>query len=494
MRSVGFVSNSNILAKLLRQTSTNRAKAHIHDAKYLAKMSLKLRLEGSIFTLIIVTVSLVVLVFSLLNNDRINLSSYSLFNFIQKSSIIKTNNEKVYDRQREANDQTFKWSNKLQDWTLKSAEDNQLEWSSANDHCIWPEDCRKNDRIVNQLRLDQQLSDKYFKVLPSRDFFHPRGQSSPFKQCLVNKCLITSDLDEADAIIFQNADVLVEPAKSRRSNQIWVAYLLESPENTFDKRFSRAYRGRHEFNWTATYRSDSDIVAPYSKFVPFDHRLQDYLLLSSNESNLGSKQIINQNYLKASDTHKTLIKGKQNKVVWFASNCNSQNNRLEYARELSKYIQVDIYGKCGNFTCNKWNQTLCLQMINKNYKFYLAFENSNSREYITEKLYRNAFGYNDLDHLMLPIVLGAPRQDYEKLVPPKSFIHVDDFESAQDLANYLMLLDSDDALYYSYFRWKTMGRFIDTKFMCRVCAMLHVTNIRGLTRSYPDIKKWWQNG
>lgn len=130
-------------------------------------------------------------------------------------------------------------------------------------------------------------------------------------------------------------------------------------------------------------------------------------------------------------------------------------------------------------------------MINTNYKFYLAFENSNCREYITEKLYKNAFGNNDLDHLVIPIVLGAPKKDYVKLAPLNSFIHVDDFKSAKHLAEYLNLLDTNDQLYYSYFRWKKDGYFIETKFMCRLCALLHNSFISGRKKSYTNIKEWW---
>ena len=37
--------------------------------------------------------------------------------------------------------------------------------------------------------------------------------------------------------------------------------------------------------------------------------------------------------------------GKTKKVAWFVSNCGARNKRLEYARELSKHIEVDIYGR-----------------------------------------------------------------------------------------------------------------------------------------------------
>lgn len=53
-----------------------------------------------------------------------------------------------------------------------------------------------------------------------------------------------------------------------------------------------------------------------------------------------------------------------------------------------RYISVDIYGKCSNLSCP--SATKCWETIEKNYKFYLALENSNCRDYITEKAHRNA--------------------------------------------------------------------------------------------------------
>ena len=86
----------------------------------------------------------------------------------------------------------------------------------------------------------------------------------------------------------------------------------------------------------------------------------------------------------------------------------------------------------------------------KKYKFYLAIENSRCREYITEKLFFNA-----LLSYAVPIVAGTTRSDYEKLVPANSFIHVDDFETLDDLAgriNYL-LKPENHGEYMSYLSW-----------------------------------------
>jgi hypothetical protein len=84
---------------------------------------------------------------------------------------------------------------------------------------------------------------------------------------------------------------------------------------------------------------------------------------------------------------------------------------------------------------------------------------------------------------------GAP-EDYARSAPPHSYIHVDDFESPEQLAQYLHKLDQHDDLYNEYFRWKGTGTIINTYFWCRVCAMLH-ENTRP-SHSYRNLEKWWR--
>ena len=52
--------------------------------------------------------------------------------------------------------------------------------------------------------------------------------------------------------------------------------------------------------------------------------------------------------------------------------------------ELSKYIKVDVFGKCGNFTpqCYTW-QGSCTKDLMEGYKFYFCAENSICKEYFT---------------------------------------------------------------------------------------------------------------
>ncbi len=61
-----------------------------------------------------------------------------------------------------------------------------------------------------------------------------------------------------------------------------------------------------------------------------------------------------------------------------------------YISWLLSSIKVDIFGR-GNKILPKSEDAF--QWISENYKFYLAFENSNCRDYITEKAPRNALMY-----------------------------------------------------------------------------------------------------
>ena len=60
--------------------------------------------------------------------------------------------------------------------------------------------------------------------------------------------------------------------------------------------------------------------------------------------------------------------------------------------------------------------------------------------------------------------MGAHPDDYKRQAPYHSYIHVDEYESPKELAEYLKKLDEDTDLYNSYFQWKGTGTFINTFF------------------------------
>ncbi|CAG9858493.1 unnamed protein product [Phyllotreta striolata] len=316
------------------------------------------------------------------------------------------------------------------------------------------------DRIVEQLMYvpeDYQGYDTPEKVILAYNglgTWNQKSGSGSFHGCPVSRCSLTDDRSkatDADAILYK--DHFIHPGVARPMKQIWILYFLECPYHTQGVKFADL------INWTATYRRDSDIVAPYERWTYFNPQVRQ------------------------KEQNKDYTANKTKKVAWFVSNCGARNGRLTYARELGKYIPVDIYGTCGPLKCPRSDRK-CFDTLEKDYKFYLAFENSNCRDYVTEKLFVNGLG-----HDVIPIVMGARPEDYQKSAPEGSYIHVDEFDNPKELAAYLHRLDNDNALYNSYFKWKGTGEFINTYFWCRLCAMMHAPLS---PKHYEDVNDWWR--
>ncbi len=259
---------------------------------------------------------------------------------------------------------------------------NLLSFFMVNDHgkppCqkprLWPTGFTDTeDRILNQLSFalpvlttqnDGNTPPRPLKIIYDTQPLakSDKGQQRFLRdQCPVSNCFLTDESSAqptATAVILHRAYL---PTWKRPPNQIWILFMLESPMNT---QGLSALNNR--INMTATYRTDSTIVTPYERFVP--HANASQYQLKTPKKNFAA--------------------GKKKSVAWFVSNCATRNNRMQYAHELAKYIGVDIYGSCGNLRCSRGNSA-CYQKLSRDYKFYLAFENSNCKDYITEKFYWN---------------------------------------------------------------------------------------------------------
>ncbi|XP_067950550.1 4-galactosyl-N-acetylglucosaminide 3-alpha-L-fucosyltransferase 9-like [Watersipora subatra] len=84
--------------------------------------------------------------------------------------------------------------------------------------------------------------------------------------------------------------------------------------------------------------------------------------------------------------------------------------------------------------------------------FYLFFENSLCRDYVTEKLW-NILESNSTT---IPIALGGTSiiEDYEIVAPPNSFIHVKNFTSPAALAEHLRYVAKNDEAFHYYNQWR----------------------------------------
>ena len=142
------------------------------------------------------------------------------------------------------------------------------------------------------------------------------------------------------------------------------------------------------------------------------------------------------------------IKGIQPKATFVARNCKPMNNRNDYVNAIDAKIGVVSLSSCMNNA--KWpdcNGRPCSKVeALRPYKMHLAFENGNSPGYISEKIY-DAFEAG-----VVPVWMGT--RDIAETIPKGSYIDVDEFDSPDDVANYLKLVLDNETLYNSYFEWK----------------------------------------
>lgn len=147
-----------------------------------------------------------------------------------------------------------------------------------------------------------------------------------------------------------------------------------------------------------------------------------------------------------------LLQKKRKLAVAVVSNCNSTTGakaRLSFLKELEQDgLRVDLLGRCfGSEIMAKNSSKEFIEFI-KQYKFFLAFENSyHCRDYITEKFYRNALYIG-----VIPVVWGTEKEDYIAAAPNNSFIHVEDFKTTGELVDYLNYLDKNDTAYLQYLK------------------------------------------
>lgn len=180
-----------------------------------------------------------------------------------------------------------------------------------------------------------------------------------------------------------------------------------------------------------------------------------------------------------------IVAGKTKLAAWFVSNCaDAPSRRSELVSSLQKFIQVDIYGKCGPYSCT--NQAQCRTMVERDYRFYFAFENSLCVDYVTEKVFAMMKKY------VIPVVYGA--FNYQNILPPHSYVAAEDFASTQELAEFLVRLSHDEAEYMSYFWWREHYVIDEFRDFCDLCVQVSKQKRTGKTQYYEDLDRWHNEG
>ena len=166
-------------------------------------------------------------------------------------------------------------------------------------------------------------------------------------------CEIIDDkslLSSSDAVVFHWWDINHKVLPDlKKVGQKWVLYNWEPPPVINGRNIWPLIKFvEQRLDWSMTYRLGSDVYVPYGLVNRCDSqwKLKEDLFVSKNRS-----------------------------VAWIVSNCHTHGKREVLVEMLKKYIDVDVFGSCGDHVCDKTGDK-CYQMIEQNYKFYLSFESS----------------------------------------------------------------------------------------------------------------------
>lgn len=346
----------------------------------------------------------------------------------------------------------------------------------------------------DRFHIDQHRRQKHLYLTVSKDRIGRRfGKLSPkrilmwtkvfredriddFSDCkgLSDRCIMTSNkslVSVVDAVVFHAPDIPGTPLplpSGRRSHQRYVFMTMETPSNS-----GRQAMPLNFFNWTATYLLSSDVVFKYGL----------YYLPSKIAEEKGFKFV--DFYAEGS------VPKKRSGIFGVISNCNTSSKRELALKELSRYINVTIGGKCAhkNSTVDICpRDSDCLDLYGQ-YPFYFAVENSVCKDYITEKY------WSKVSVPSIPIVMK--RKIYEaSTMPPHSFIAMDDYISPKEMAKHLISLESDKNAYAKYFAWRKGGWTVAPwnapgyrNGFCRLCERLWEENQE--SKVIEDVWAWF---
>lgn len=350
----------------------------------------------------------------------------------------------------------------------------------------------------------------------------------PFQHCPEKRCyafrslpLIHIPNEMSDGVMVHGPNLWYMPSRTsyrRNPKQLWLFYSMEPQRLTFCSNHYKLTDLDDWFNITVSFKRDSDLQVDYKQFRTWDDVIYDLDYINEYK-----KLLVEHPKPVLSIVDIARKRNQKAKVVWFVSHCETNSRRESYVREMQKYIDIDIYGKCNNYfqntisdPCGSKKNIICFNKLMNKYKFYIAFENSLCSDYISEKFWKLYDSDKIFQINLIPVARGARKEEYSRAVGKDKFlINADDFESPKALADYLNYLNSNDSAYLEYFNWKidfykNLDDVINEKNhlirnnwnvstwyhlrepFCKICAQLHnTTYLNSKSNKIWEFSEWY---
>ena len=279
----------------------------------------------------------------------------------------------------------------------------------------------------------------------------------------------------------------------------------ESPGNDQNRLDLKRFDGL--IDATLSYRTDSTFFTPYSALAFAKYKV----FKENNAENLPPSQFnIDETYRQKI---KTVLEAKQRGVVAVISNCQAKT-RAEIVKKLDQLVKlkneknIDIYGRCSDeFQPIKSKNRLpepsrdrtarndkSFHDFVSKYQFIIAIENSNCTDYITEKVFNNAFVAGTV-----PIVYGQSKSTYRKLLPESSFLDIADYDSVDKVAEAINFYAENHGQYRKdFFSWLEkkdqqvlLENFSETDDNYGFCAVCQALKSKKQLKKIPSLHAWW---
>lgn len=289
----------------------------------------------------------------------------------------------------------------------------------------------------------------------------PLGAPFADTKCATSHCAITRDrsvLADADAVVIDAKDKAV-PA-SRTSQQRWILFLKSLNEA------KSANLTNIAFNWTWSYRRDSDIKKQPQYF--------QYVREQGDSKSVEGQRLMNSRLFEA-------WRHKKRMVMLLQDDCTINNS---FVHAIKQKIDVDTFGKCGRPLCPNSSEQLdqCLKKLTKNYMFAISIESDECTSLLTDTFMKL------LDTFIVPIALPSSNMSLQS--PPNSVIKVQHFKTPLGLADYLNDVGTDFNKYKMYLDWKRKYRLINERNdLCKLCHLLHNDKTTP-NQMYNNIQDW----